>query len=130
MKLDRSYSTILSCYSLQKPFRQSKTIWKKNLSNKNSHFQSHKRYPLEQGLQDEVSGLLDTQSYLLIHFMGQRRWILTRQPGDHCAEQQLKHCRQRTRSNRAEWGRTVSSTSACCRQPDQGYCQEYFHKRT
>lgn len=47
-----------------------------------------------------------------------------------CKEQQLRHCRQRTRSSQAEWGRTASPTSAHCRQPDQGYCQEHFHKRT
>lgn len=78
----------------------------------------------------KLSGLLGTQSYYWyiscdteVDPNKAAWWWL-------CMEQQLRHCRQRTRSSQADWSRTASPTSAHCRHPDQRYCQEYFYKRT
>lgn len=130
MKLDRSYFTILSCCSIQKPFRWCRTVWKKisqtKLASSKATITSH----WNKACKMKLSGLLGTQSYYWyiscdteVDPNKAAWWWL-------CMEQQLRHCRQRTRSSQADWSRTASPTSAHCRHPDQRYCQEYFYKRT
>lgn len=127
MKLGRSYSTILSCCSIQKPFRQCRTMWKKISQTKLASSKATINIHWNKTCKMKLSGLLDTQSYLLTHFMWHRAWIPTRQPGDRCTQSSswgTAHKEQEA----ARQSRAASPASAHCRQPGQGIAKNIFIK--